>query len=83
MAAALVADIPEVESATRLNSMVVRPTLRNGEVVFAEEKVFAADSNFFQFFSFQIDFWKPGYRLKGNLIPLSFYRKNCKKIFWQ
>src|SRR5579872_6023146 len=47
MAAALVADIPEVESSLRLNGWG-KPTLRNGEKIFTEEKVYSADSNFFQ-----------------------------------
>ncbi|HCW08239.1 MAG TPA: hypothetical protein DGG95_12835 [Cytophagales bacterium] len=53
MAAALVADIPEVESATRLNGWG-KPTLRYGDIAFDEEKVYAADSNFFKFFSFKL-----------------------------
>lgn len=63
MAAALVADIPEIESATRLNNWG-NPTLRNGEIVFDEEKVFAADSNFFKFFSFKLLSGNPATALK-------------------
>ena len=55
MAEALVADIPGVESSTRIASMFGQPVVRNGEKIFSEEKVFFADSNFFEFF---------GYRLK-------------------
>ncbi|CAN5322300.1 ABC transporter permease [soil metagenome] len=53
MAAALVADIAEVESATRIAQMG-SPVLKNGEKVFTEEKVFYVDSNFFQFFSYRL-----------------------------
>lgn len=55
MAEALAADIPGVESATRIAAMFGQPVVRNGEKIFSEEKVFYADSNFFEFF---------GYRLK-------------------
>ena len=50
MAAALVADIPEVESATRIAQMFNKPVVRNGEKIFSEEKVFFAESNLFEFF---------------------------------
>jgi putative ABC transport system permease protein len=53
MAAALVGDIPEVEASTRLEG--------NGQMVFkvddkafTEDKIFYADSNFFDFFSFSL-----------------------------
>jgi putative ABC transport system permease protein len=55
MAEALVADIPEVEAATRIAQAFGQPVVRNGEKIFSEEKVFYVDSNFFEFF---------GYRLK-------------------
>ena len=55
MAAALVADIPEVADATRIAEMYGPPVVRNGDKIFSQEKIFYADSNFFQFF---------GYRLK-------------------
>ncbi len=54
MAAALLADIPEVESATRIAQMFNQPVIRNGEKIFSEEKVFFADSNFFEFFSYKL-----------------------------
>jgi len=58
MAAALVADIPEIAESTRINT-IRKSVIRNGEKIFAEDKVFAVDSNFFEFF---------GYKLKeGNL----------------
>lgn len=79
MAAALVADIPEVESAIRLNSWG-RPTLRNGETAFDEEKVFSADSNFFQFFSFKLIAGNPATALKEpNTVVLT--KKIAKKYF--
>jgi len=53
MAEALVADIPEVEAATRIAQMY-QPVIKNGEKIFTEEKVFFADSNFFEFFSYQL-----------------------------
>ncbi|MDH4089621.1 MAG: ABC transporter permease [Cyclobacteriaceae bacterium] len=52
MAAALVAEIPEVESATRLIRYFGRPAIKYEEKILTEEKVFYADSNFFDFFSF-------------------------------
>ncbi len=52
MAAALVADIPEVESATRVVPYFGHPTVKYEDKIIAEEKVFFADSNFFEFFSF-------------------------------
>ncbi len=54
MAAALVTDIPEVESATRVTPYFGRPAVKYGEKVLTEEKVFFADSNFFEFFSFRL-----------------------------
>jgi len=53
MAEALVADIPEIESATRIASMY-SPVVRNGEKIFSQEKVFYVDSNFFEFFSYKL-----------------------------
>lgn len=52
MAAALVAEIPEVEAATRVAPYFGRPAVKYDEKVLTEEKVFFADSNFFEFFSF-------------------------------
>lgn len=53
MAEALVADVPEVDVATRIVQMY-QPVVRNGEKIFTEEKVFFADSNFFEFFSYKL-----------------------------
>lgn len=46
MAAALVAEIPEVADATRIYQ-IYESVIRNGEIIFTEEKVFVVDSNFF------------------------------------
>jgi len=54
MAAALVAEIPEVESATRITPFYERPAVKYKDKVLTEEKVFYADSNFFEFFSFKL-----------------------------
>ncbi len=53
MAAALVSDIPEVESSTRIQQ-ANGPVIRNGDKVFTEEKVFYVDSNFFEFFGYRL-----------------------------
>jgi putative ABC transport system permease protein len=52
MAAALVSDIAEVEAATRVVPYFGRPAVKYEDKVLTEEKVFYADSNFFEFFSF-------------------------------
>ncbi|HEY5917061.1 MAG TPA: ABC transporter permease, partial [Chryseolinea sp.] len=54
MAAALVSDIAEVEAATRVTPYFGRPAVKYEEKVLTEEKVFYADSNFFEFFSFRL-----------------------------
>jgi putative ABC transport system permease protein len=52
MAAALVSEIAEVESATRVTPYYGRPAVKYEDKVLTEEKVFYVDSNFFDFFSF-------------------------------
>ncbi len=52
MAAALVTDIPEIEAATRVTPFFGRAAVKYEDKVLTEEKVFYADSNFFEFFSF-------------------------------
>jgi putative ABC transport system permease protein len=52
MSAALVSDIAEVESSTRVAPYFGRPAVKYEDKVLTEEKVFYADSNFFEFFSF-------------------------------
>jgi len=54
MAAALVSEIAEVESATRVTPYFGRPAVKYEDKVLTEEKVFYADSNFFEFFSFRL-----------------------------
>jgi len=53
LADALITEIPEVESTLRLNRWG-KPVLQYGEKVFAEDKVFFTESNFFEFFSFRL-----------------------------
>jgi len=52
MAAALMTDIPEIEAATRVTPYFGRAAVKYEDKVLTEEKVFYADSNFFEFFSF-------------------------------
>lgn len=54
MAAALRAEFPEVEDATRISYYSNQAFIKFDDQVFVEEKVFYADSNFFQFFSFEL-----------------------------
>ncbi len=53
MAAALVADIPEVEAATRIEGYG-QLVMKIADKSFTEERIFYADSNFFEFFSFKL-----------------------------
>ena len=54
MAAALTADYPEVESATRVNGLVGEPLIKYKENSFIEKNYMEADSNFFQLFSWPL-----------------------------
>lgn len=54
MADALVKEVPGVEQATRVANFWGAPTIKYDDKVFTEEKIFHADSNFFQFFSFSL-----------------------------
>ena len=54
MGPALVAEIPEVESSTRIAPYYGEPAIKFGDKVFAETKVFFVDSNFFQFFDYKL-----------------------------
>jgi putative ABC transport system permease protein len=54
MSETLVAELPEVEAATRVIPSFGNPTFKYGDKAFTEEKVFYADSNFFEFFSFAL-----------------------------
>lgn len=53
LAEALVSEVPEVEAATRL-SQFGEAVVKYGEEAFTEDRVFYADSNFFDFFSFTL-----------------------------
>lgn len=54
MASALVDEIPGVTDATRISHFWGAPSLRVGEQAFTEDKIFHADSNFFDFFGYQL-----------------------------
>jgi putative ABC transport system permease protein len=54
MAAALTAEIPEIESSTRIAQFFGKPAVKYEEKVFAEDQVLFVDSNFFEFFSFTL-----------------------------
>lgn len=54
MAQALVAEIPDVAEATRIDFYADKTIIRNNDKVFTEEMVLYADSNFFTFFSFSL-----------------------------
>jgi putative ABC transport system permease protein len=54
MGPALVAEIPEVEAATRIFPYYGEPAIKYGQKAFAESKVFFVDSNFFQFFDYRL-----------------------------
>lgn len=54
MSAALVSEFPEIETATRLTPYYGAPVIRFDEQAFTQDEVVFADSNFFDFFSFQL-----------------------------
>ena len=54
MAETLVKEVPGVEQATRITRFWGAPTLKYEDKVFTEDKIFHADSNFFEFFSFRL-----------------------------
>lgn len=54
MADALVTEVSGVEEATRIANFWNAPTLRYEEKNFTEEKIFYADSNFFNFFGYRL-----------------------------
>jgi putative ABC transport system permease protein len=54
IAAAMVSEIPEVEAATRVTPYYGGPALKYNDKAFTEEKVFFADSNFYEFFDFKL-----------------------------
>jgi len=53
MAAAFVAEIPEIEDALRIDTRG-EVTVRYGDKIFTEKKTMFVDSNFFDFFSFRL-----------------------------
>src|SRR5687767_11423271 len=53
LADAMLSEMPEVESTFRMHRWG-KPILRYGEKSFTEDKVFFAESNFFDFFSFRL-----------------------------
>lgn len=54
LAEAMVEEMPEVEEATRLSATFNRPAIKYGDKSFTEERVMWADSNFFEFFTFEL-----------------------------
>lgn len=64
MSAVLVSELPEVEASTRLAPHWGKPSIKFGNNAFTEEKTFYADSNFFQFFSFELLEGDPATALK-------------------
>jgi putative ABC transport system permease protein len=54
MGPALVQEVPEVEAMTRIAPYYGEPSIKYEEKVFAENKVFYVDSNFFEFFDFRL-----------------------------
>ena len=63
LASTMVADIPGVEAATRINRRN-NIVFKNGDLSFTENKILYADSNFFQFFSFKLLEGDPARALK-------------------
>jgi putative ABC transport system permease protein len=54
MGPALLAELPEVESFTRIAPYYGDPAIKYEDKAFAETKVFYVDSNFFQFFDYKL-----------------------------
>jgi putative ABC transport system permease protein len=81
MAAALVSEVPAVEAATRIVPLFGRPAVKYEDKVLTEEKVFYADSNFFDFFSYVL---KEG-DVKTALKEAQYccaYGRNGQEVFW-
>lgn len=64
IAAAVLHEIPEVEAATRFGWWRAQP-MRYDDKTFIEKQLLVADSNFFQFFSFQLVSGSPDNVLRG------------------
>jgi putative ABC transport system permease protein len=80
LAAAMVAEIPEVESATRIGPFFGQIIVKLEDRSFLEERIFFADSNFFDFFSFRLLEGNPKTVLKEpNTVVLT--EKMVKKYF--
>ncbi len=54
MGPALIQEVPEVEAMTRIAPYYGEPSIKYEDKVFAENKVFYVDSNFFEFFDFRL-----------------------------
>ena len=54
MAETFVEEIPGIEEATRIGSFWGTPSIKYEDKTFTEEKVYHADSNFFDFFSYKL-----------------------------
>jgi putative ABC transport system permease protein len=54
LAEAMTNEIPEVEAATRITPFYGNPAIKYADKAFTEQKVFFADSNFFEFFTYQL-----------------------------
>lgn len=84
LASVMTRDYPEVEETMRINTpgdFVIRYTQPNGEVLaFNETEVFAADSNFFNFFGFDLQEGDKATALKG-LNKVIIADDVAKKIF--
>jgi len=79
LAAALVRSVPGVEAAIRLRLMP-DATIRSGDESFNEQRLLAADSNFFQFFSFPLIEGEPSTVLhEPNSVVLT--RDVARKLF--
>ncbi|MDJ1484648.1 ABC transporter permease [Cytophagaceae bacterium YF14B1] len=79
LADALISEIPEVESVLRLRSGG-KPVIRYNEKVVTEDNVFFTESNFFDFFSFQLISGNTKTALKEpNTVVLT--EKTARKLF--
>ncbi|MBX2944698.1 MAG: ABC transporter permease [Cyclobacteriaceae bacterium] len=79
MAAALIQEVPEVESAVRVASNG-RVVIKYGEKAFTQDRVFAADTNFFTFFNFPLVEGNPKNALKErNTVVLT--ESTARKFF--
>ena len=54
MGEALATEVPDVESSMRIGPYYGEPSIKYGDKVFAQKKIFFVDSNFFQFFDYKL-----------------------------